>query len=74
MFPFADVVHFFPYKFTRLGARGFALAFITPGPCDSFLFRHNAFLSASADGLTRRGFGGAIGLLPGFGFGFAIRH
>src|SRR5437879_12422789 len=42
MFALANVVHLFANKLAGLCARSFALAFITPSPFQSFLFRHNS--------------------------------
>jgi hypothetical protein len=41
VFALANVVHFFPHKFSGLSGCGFALPPVTPGPLKSSFFWHN---------------------------------
>jgi hypothetical protein len=41
MFAFANVMHFFPHKFSGLSRCRFALPPVTPGPVESLFFWHS---------------------------------
>lgn len=44
MLAFANVTHFFAYKFAGLGAGRFAFLFVSLGSINNFLFWHDALL------------------------------
>jgi hypothetical protein len=45
MFSFSNMFHFFPHKFSRLGAGGFAFALIFTRPFNWFFFWHTKIVS-----------------------------
>ena len=45
MFPLADVLHFFPYKFARLRRWRLSFTRIFPGSFNCFLFWHSKMVS-----------------------------
>ena len=51
MFAFADVLHFLPYEFARLGGRRFAFALVLAGPFDCFFLWHINVVSLPGDSL-----------------------
>ena len=52
MFPLADVLHLFPYKFARLSRWRFSFALVFPSAFNCFLFWHSKMVSLVAIGLV----------------------
>ena len=52
MFPLADVLHLFPYKFARLRRWRFSFALVFPSAFNCFLFWHNKMVSLPEIGLV----------------------